>query len=138
MTHEAWGEGLEFGVGAVDGEHRLQVELVKALEEALRPRQPRERVAEILKQLLDCTGVHFLAEDLLMRLHAYPGYQAHLQEHEKLSAQLEELERRFSAGELAPSRELVAALKVWLAEHIQTMDRRLAAFLRGSGRPASP
>jgi hemerythrin len=138
MTHEAWGEGLEVGVGAIDGEHRLQIELVKALEEALQLRQPRERAAEIVKQLLDYTNVHFLAEDLMMRLHAYPGYQAHLREHEKLSAQLEELERHFSAGEFAPSRELVAALKIWLAEHIQTMDRGLAVFLKAGGRPASP
>lgn len=138
MSQETWGEGLEVGVAAVDGEHRLQIELVKALEEALRLRHPRERTAQILKQLLDYTNVHFLAEDLVMRLHAYPGYQAHLHEHEKLTAQLQELERHFAAGEFAPSRELVAALKVWLAEHIQTMDRGLAAFLRAGGRPASP
>jgi len=137
MTEKPWGEGLETGVAAIDGEHRLQIELVKALEESLQLRDPRERAEEILKQLLDYTNVHFLAEDLMMRLHAYPGYQAHVQEHEKLAGQLEELQRHFAAGQFAPSRELVAALKHWLAEHIQTMDRGLAAFLKASGRQAS-
>lgn len=138
MTEKAWGEGLEIGVAEIDGEHRLQIDLVKALEEALGLLDPRERGDEILKQLLDYTNVHFLAEDLMMRLHAYPGYQAHVQEHEKLVGQLEELQRHFSAGEFAPSRELVAAMKHWLAEHIQTMDRGFAAFLEASRRPASP
>lgn len=139
MTEKkAWGEGLETGVAEIDGEHRLQIELVRSLEEALGQRDPRVRGGEVLKQLLDYTNVHFLAEDLMMRLHAYPGYQAHVREHEKLVGQLEEVQRHFAAGEFGPSRELVAALKHWLAEHIQTMDRGFAAFLKAGGARPSP
>ncbi len=138
MTDRPWGEGLEIGNPAIDGEHRLQIELVKALEEALRARDPAPRAGEILKQLLDYSNVHFLAEDLMMRLHAYPAYEAHVQEHENLVDQLEELQRYFAAGELAPTRALVEALKNWLAEHIRTMDRGFAVFLEGKRPPASP
>lgn len=138
VTDKAWGEGLETGVAAIDGEHRLQIELVKALEDALASQDPAGRAREILSRLLDYTNVHFLAEDLMMRVHAYPGYQAHLQEHETLVAQLEELHRHFAAGELVPSRELVEALKHWLGEHIRTMDRGFALFMEASRRPASP
>ena len=138
MTEKAWGEGLETGAAAIDGEHRLQIELVRSLEEALGTSAPAARAGEILNRLLDYTNVHFLAEDLMMRLHAYPGYQAHLQEHESLMGQLEELQRHFAAGELAPSRELVEALKHWLGEHIRTMDRGFAAFLEASRSSAAP
>lgn len=138
VADQAWDQGLETGIGAVDGEHRLQIELVKALEEALASRDPAERAREILNRLLDCTNVHFVAEDLMMRVHAFPGYPAHRQEHETLVAQLEELHRHFAAGELGPTHELVEALKHWLGEHIRTMDRGFALFMEASRRPASP
>lgn len=138
MSEKPWGDGLETGVAEIDGEHRLQIDLVRALEEALRGSDRRPRAEEIVRQLVDYTNVHFLAEDLMMRLHAYPRYQAHVQEHEHLAGQVEELQRRIAAGHLAPSQELVTALKHWLAEHVQTMDRAFAAFLGAGNRPASP
>lgn len=138
MTEKPWGEGLETGIASIDGEHRLQIELVKALEEAMALADPRPRGEEILSQLLDFTNVHFLAEDLMMRLHAYPDYQAHVQAHQTLAGQLQDLQRHFASGEFTPSRELVAALKHWLAEHIQTMDRAFAGFLGAGGPRASP
>lgn len=133
MAKPSWSEGLEIGVAAIDGDHRLLVELVKALEDALALGAPRERAGEILEQLLDYTRVHFQTESLMMRLHAYPSYQAHVQEHDRLLQKLEEARRSFRGGDFSVSRELVSALQLWLSEHIRTMDRSFAAYLATAG-----
>lgn len=135
MEKPSWSEGLEIGVAAIDAEHRLLVDLVKALEDALALGAPRERAGEVLEQLLDYTRGHFLAESLLMRLHAYPDYQAHVQEHDRLLEHLEQASRSFRGG-FSLSLELVSALQQWLSEHIRTTDKSFAAYLAASGAAA--
>jgi hemerythrin len=129
MTQQNWGGDLGVGVDEIDAEHELQIGLVRALEAQLGP-GPREEAGKLLEQLLDYTRVHFLAEELMMRLRAYPGYGEHEAEHGKLLEQLEEIRKAFGSGQVLPTKELVTALRHWLAEHVQTYDRGLALYLR--------
>lgn len=129
MVSQKWGSDLELGEREMDVEHELQVELVRALDSALSS-SSGEEAGRVLEQLLDYTRVHFSAEELMMRLHAYPGFEEHELEHSKLLDQLHEVRRAFHAGQVLPTKELVTALRHWLAEHIQTFDCGLALFLR--------
>ena len=128
-----WAKDLELGVEALDAEHRLMVDLVDDLEGTLAAPEDRERAAATIRRLLAFTQIHFRAEDLLMRLHAYAGHQAHAVEHSQLAEQLSELQEAHSRGDLPVTREIVAALREWLGGHIRTQDRTLAAFLRSVG-----
>jgi len=136
MSQTEWGNDLGLGEQEMDVEHELQVGLVRALDGALGSGS-REEAGRILEQLLDYTRVHFSAEELMMRLHAYPGFQEHELEHSKLLDQLHEVRRAFHGGEVQPTKELVTALRHWLAEHIQTFDRGLALYLRQPGGSAA-
>jgi len=129
MSQADWGSDLVVGEREMDVEHELQVGLVRALDRALGVGS-REESGRVLEQLLDYTRVHFAAEELLMRLHAYPGFQEHELEHSRLLDQLNELRAAYLAGEVQPTRELVTALRHWLGEHIQTFDRGLALHVR--------
>ena len=135
MTQQGWSGDLGVGVDELDAEHELQVGLVRALEGRLGG--SREEAAGLLEQLLDYSRVHFAAEELMMRLHAYPGHGEHEAEHGKLLEQLEEIRSAWRAGQVQPTKELVTALRHWLAEHVQTFDRGLALHLRNLGG-ASP
>jgi len=136
MTQQSWSGELGVGVDEIDAEHELQIGLVRALEGRL-GRAPREEAARLLEQLLDYSRVHFAAEELMMRLHAYPGHGEHEAEHGKLLEQLEEIRKAWGAAQVQPTKELVTALRHWLAEHVQTFDRGLALHLRNLGG-ASP
>lgn len=122
-----WSERLSVGIEAVDAEHRLQISLVKALEDALA--QPGADVGSILQQLLDYSNAHFVAEELIMRLHAYPGYEEHVLAHGRLLEQLARVKGHHAEGKHAATRELAAAVRHWLVEHVQTMDRDFAAHV---------
>jgi hemerythrin len=114
---------------ALDAEHQVQLGLVTGLEQALRERRPASEVDEILDRLVSYTDAHFMAEQLLMRLHGYPHYQAHQQEHDHLVEQIRELERRYRADEIALSLDTVDSLKAWLLGHTRQADQALADYL---------
>jgi hemerythrin-like metal-binding protein len=128
----------------MDAEHGIQFRLLSALGRAVEEGRCREGVAEILRQFVDYTTVHFLSEQLLMRLHAYPDAAAHAREHETLLAEARKLHDRARSGGVEVSEELVARLYDWWAGHVQTTDRALAACLRrrlsgaGASCPGTP
>jgi hemerythrin len=126
----AWEDELRLGVEDVDREHGLQVRLVEALQEALVAGADRATTAEILQRLDDCSDVHFMGEELLMRLHSYPRYHLHVEEHRRLLGTLRELRARFEGGQ-APTLDTVEELRRWLAGHVRGLDRDVAEWVSG-------
>jgi hemerythrin len=133
MSSRAWNEDIAVGVESIDAEHRLQVGLVSALQELVRQGRDAELVARTMAQLVDFTSVHFLSEELMMRLYAYPQHDAHKLEHGRLTDQLSELQRRFEQGEAQSALALADGLHRWLAGHIRTMDRAFAMWCASNG-----
>jgi hemerythrin len=124
------------GFADMDGEHRVQVGLLAALRDAVAGGRGGDEVDEILAQLVDYTKVHFASELLLMRLYAYPQYQAHAGEHDEALQRLEELGQRLAAGDEALTLETVDTLEDWLVGHIRRADRAFGGFrhrLAGGG-----
>ncbi len=132
-----WQDDLAVGIDAVDGEHRLQVRLVDALEAAVRAGRGRGIVAEILQRLEETTRVHFLGEELLMRLHSYERQGPHAEEHRQLMEQLRALrELEPSAGERALA-EPIERIRAWLTGHIRGADRAFAEAIAPPDRRPS-
>jgi hemerythrin-like metal-binding protein len=94
-------------------------------------------VAEILRRLEDTSNVHFLSEELLMRLDAYEQYGAHVEEHRLLLDQLRTLRARFDANPGFDLRDSLGWIEDWLSGHIKGMDRRFTESLRRRSASAS-
>jgi hemerythrin len=119
----------------MDGEHRVQVGLLSALRDAVTEGRAETEVNEILEQLVDYTKVHFMSEELLMRLYQYPHYEAHVAEHDRMVEQIEQARERHRVGDAATTETLDATL-AGLIEHIGRTDRTLGGYL-GRLRQAS-
>jgi hemerythrin-like metal-binding protein len=117
---------------AIDAEHRLQVSLVAALEDALK-QGDGPLAGRILENMTDLAQAHFLSEELLMRLHQYGRFQEHVAEHAFLVEELRDLARRHGAGELGRGLEIAVRLRTSLVAHIQGPDRALAQALGREG-----
>ena len=117
-------DALRLGHEPVDGEHGVQIQLVEALQDALRRNGGRDGAAEVVDRLLVFSDMHFGSEELLMRLHAYPRYGEHVEEHRRLLEHLRGIEARVRDG--ADASALADELRRWLVGHIATHDRAFA------------
>jgi hemerythrin-like metal-binding protein len=129
---------LATGVAEVDFEHGLQIGLIESFREAVAGEGAAADAQAILERLKDFTNAHFLAEQLLMRLHNYPGYEAHVQEHDRLVEALGTMQASLASGELKASADAAELLSEWFGTHVQTLDQAFAAFLKESRSSSGP
>ena len=133
-----WQQSIVTGVAEVDVEHQLQVRLVESLQRAVATRQGRDTIGALLTQLADASNVHFMSEELLMRLHSWARYQAHVEEHRRLLEDLDALRALFDQGDDAGLQEGAGRVQAWLISHIRGMDRAFAEYVTKGGLGASP
>jgi hemerythrin len=135
----AWDDRLALNVALIDEEHRSLFALAQRLYEAMAAGQARERLGDILFELLRYTRVHFAHEEHLMERHAYPRLSGHRRQHHDLTDRVQDFHARFVSGETGLGLDLLQFLRTWLDEHIATSDAHLAAWLwsRGITRPPS-
>lgn len=126
----------EAGAAAMEREHALEIRLVRELQAVLEAGD-RAAAEALFDRLEDFSNAHFLAEQLLMRLHAYPAFAVHEEEHGRLIAELRDLRRALESPEPADPVGAVARLERWLYAHMETEDRALADFLGQSPTPGA-
>jgi len=127
---------LSYSVASMDREHASQLSLFNDLKAAVRSGAPDSLVYALLNELVEHTNLHFLSEQLAMKLHAYEAYESHLLEHERLLLEVQNLKHSLTAGTATDKQSLIEALRSWLVVHIQTADKTLAEYL--STRAAQP
>jgi len=129
MTPADGGHTLITGNREMDEEHALQLRLLRELMQNLESGD-RPASLELFERLDQFTNAHFLAEELLMRLHAYPQFEAHAAEHAQFVEELKALHAGLAGGEAGDIREEADAFARRLLAHIATADHALGAFQR--------
>jgi hemerythrin len=125
------GEGIP-GLSEMEREHQLQIALVDAFERAAGA-NARDEARRILEQMADLSEMHFLAEELVMRLHQYPGFHEHAAEHAILLKEMHALRQEHAAGTLDLTLNLAARLRRTLANHLGGTDHALSLYMRSEG-----
>jgi hemerythrin len=125
-----------YDIASMEREHSGQLSLLNDLKTAVRTGAGDSVIYALLNELVEHTNLHFLSEQLAMRLHAYEAYESHFLEHERLLAQVENLKHGLATGTPTDKQGLLEALRTWLVVHIQTADKTLAEYL--SSRAAQP
>jgi len=125
-----------YDLAKMDREHAGQLNLLNDLKAAVRGGAPDDLVYALLNELVEHTNLHFLSEQLAMKLHAYEAYESHLLEHERLLGEVQNLMHSLATGTMADKHSLIEALRAWLIVHIQNADKALAEYL--STRTAQP
>jgi len=128
-----WSDSLSVGIDEIDAQHRVLVNLVNEMHEAIEQGRGSEAVGVVLTRLGEYTRIHFAVEESLMRLLGYPDLERHKEEHAELMTRLQELRQRFESGSSALDGDLMSLLKVWLTRHIMESDQQYAQFFVESG-----
>lgn len=116
------------GLVDVESEHVLQYRLLSEAERLLAAGDG-QRGLEVIRQLHRYSEVHFGSEQVLMRLHAYPGYQAHEREHGELLAALDVLIANIDDATAAASAE---SIRRWLTSHIHHSDQAFVEHMKSA------
>ena len=118
------------GEQSIDTEHDLQMQLLDSLSRTLEKSADFSSVRHVLEQFIEFSDMHFLSEQLVMRLHSYPAYEPHLVEHTRLMKKVREIREKVVRGEMLPSLQLVHELREWLLTHIATEDVAFGEYLK--------
>lgn len=129
MAFLDWSESLTLGFRIMDSDHKKLVEIVNKIHQlSAQPTTPAVALAG-LDELINFTKTHFTHEETLMRKTAYPQFIPHKIEHDRLLSQIDDLRKRFEAGQVGLSQDTVVYLRTWLCDHIIKVDRFLAEWL---------
>ena len=116
----------------VEYEHSIQLNLIESLIKMAQGAPSHAAAEEILDQFESFSEAHFLAEQLLMRLRAYPEYETHTKQHDLFIESCTLLRQTLSDGDLDGLLDGTHQLKDKLLSHMEASDRLLGAFLRES------
>ncbi|MEZ5583158.1 MAG: bacteriohemerythrin [Candidatus Competibacteraceae bacterium] len=122
-TIAEWSDELSVGIQEIDEQHKALLNILNELNDGIHGVRRKEVRLEILDKLIEYTKTHFAVEESLMRIFAYPRYEEHKQEHDKLIAEIHGFRVKFLEDASAPTYELLIFLKRWLTNHIMKVDK---------------
>lgn len=128
---------LDIGIAEIDAQHRQLHALLERLKQSTDKRYGFAADA-ILAELVIQTRIHFAVEESLMRLLSFPDTEAHVEEHLRLTEQLEKLRKRAQDFEVADG--LSNFIQTWLVDHVNHFDREFVGHFiaKGVDPQASP
>ncbi|MCY6413267.1 MULTISPECIES: bacteriohemerythrin [Acinetobacter] len=116
-----WKESFNIGIDVIDHQHRQILQYINTLEE-IRVSGQRDKIQEVLEDLIDYTQSHFSFEENLLAQVNYQYLPSHKGIHDLFVKRLNEYRQRFEKGE-AVENDLYRLLSKWLINHIQHDDQ---------------
>lgn len=129
-----WNDRMSVGVAQYDEDHKKLITMLNDLFDGMQAGKAKDVLGKILDGLIDYTKTHFGREEAAMSKHGYQEYAAHKKEHDDLTKQVIEVQKKFHTDVSASlSMEVMNFLKNWLVKHIQGTDKKYAPFLNSKG-----
>ena len=123
-----WSSDYQINHQQIDNEHQSLFELLNKFYQGLSDGSSKEKLARLIKGLLDYAKVHFSNEEAYMLSINFPGRDAHKKEHEAFIKKASEFYAKYMDGKLILSLEVTNFIKNWITHHIKTEDRKYAEF----------
>ncbi len=124
-----WKPEYSVAIESIDKQHQALVALIAHLQQAMLEGRTKQVVGPLFASMNRYTTYHFAYEERLLEENAYPGLDAHRQEHARLIAELKELESKYIQGSLHAGAPLMKLLRSWLVDHICVHDKEYGVFL---------
>lgn len=123
-----WTDNLATNIKEVDDQHRILIELMNGLFDAMKKGQGREVVGRIIEELAEYTVYHFGTEERLFRQKDYPDAVRHKGEHDAFAKKVLDFQDAYMKGKKLVTVEVLDYLTDWLKEHIQQEDKKFAVY----------
>ncbi len=128
-----WKDSYSVGIEHIDNQHKVLVQQINSLHEAMKLGQAKDTLDEILKKLIKYTSTHFKSEEVLFARYNYPDSEQHISEHKKFVEEVLSFKEDYDKGRVMVSFEVMDFLKNWLITHILGSDIKYKSFLNSKG-----
>ncbi len=128
MIDIQWDQKFSIGHERIDNEHRVFLDLIRNASLAAEENASEERVQRLLTEVRKYAEFHFCSEENLMLDTAYPGYEEHKAQHERLLLQLEDCLHDYRNEKLNLN-EIVDFMFNWFALHTTGSDKKLVSHI---------
>ncbi|MGY6277613.1 bacteriohemerythrin [Methylomonas sp. MgM2] len=123
-----WEKKFETGNLRIDREHRIFLDLIRNVAEALDRQEPKDWCMRLLREVEKFIDFHFFSEENLMLRVGYPDYVEHQQKHAELLVSLQERMQAYSDDRINLE-AIVVFLFDWFVMHTSQFDKKLGKFL---------
>lgn len=128
-----WNEKYSVGVREMDSQHKVLVDILNELFEAMQANKSKEILGTIISKLVNYTKTHFTNEERIMERYGYPDLAAQKKEHLAFINKITEYKNDFESGKVAMSVSITSFLKDWLINHISGIDKKYGPFFNEKG-----
>ncbi|HYD61447.1 MAG TPA: bacteriohemerythrin [Noviherbaspirillum sp.] len=127
----SWTHDLAIGHEQIDADHQHIFETARRLQAEIMEEEPEHSiVGEVLVELIEHTGGHFMREEALMQEICFPAIEAHKREHALLMQKVNDLHRQFMDGRAHLAVEVADFIRYGLVRHIMKSDMELGRYMR--------
>ena len=133
MSYINFNDSIKVDNKLIDQEHKVLIDLVNGLKDAVDLGNSEKVIDEILPGLLEYTKTHFFVEEELMIAYDYPDIKGHKKAHDSFKGKIEALHAQLSNGDGNIPNSIMLFLKDWLTTHIMETDKKLSAYLKEIG-----
>lgn len=123
-----WTDDLNVGFELIDKQHRVLLDMINELYDALMEIQGQEALRKIVNRMVEYAAIHFMVEEKHMIEHGYPDYENHKIIHDSFSRKALDLKNQLSEEGFVLSLDVLNFLRDWLIDHIQGTDRKYIPF----------
>ena len=131
MKKIEWDKSLATGIKSIDYEHKMLIERLNAVIEAIDNSQGEGAIAKTLDFLLDYTNFHFSNEEKFISGHGYPGLELQQKQHKEFKEYINQLILDFQQD--GAVKEIADRIRdflfTWLVNHIMQIDHQLSQFV---------
>lgn len=129
----SWKDDYSVNISSIDRQHKILVDMINEIHEAMSVGKGKDVVAQIIEKLLHYTKNHFTAEEQLMKKYGYPDYEDHKEKHNKMTKRVMSYHQDVISGKKLQSMSLSKFLFEWLEKHIMGTDKKYTSYLNEQG-----
>jgi len=127
-----WNRNFEIGIASVDQQHRVLVDLINGLAEAMDAGAQLPEVHKLTEALMNYAVDHFAEEECILT--AAPLAEAekdrHRKAHRSFVEKVQHLTQREDLLEVEVAQNILDFLTTWLVSHILGSDRKIALAMQ--------
>lgn len=128
-----WSDTFSVNVKEIDDQHKMLVEMINTLHNALKANKGRDVHNEIISKMAGYAKTHFKTEEKYMIQYNFMGYYSHKIEHDQFVVKALDLKERLEKSDLAMTLEIYNFLTDWLVNHILGTDKKYSQHFNNNG-----